>query len=126
MIYCGSDRNKDYPFQCRLATSRDLIGWKKYPRNPIFSRGEKGQWDEGAIWFTTVEPVNGRYYMWYEGYGGGEARTVPYGSYLKGGKSQVGMATMDARISIFDRSRLRRRRTISAGLNPLRRAAVPG
>ena len=27
---------------------------------------------------------------------GGTARTEPYGSYLKGGKSQVGMATLDA------------------------------
>jgi predicted GH43/DUF377 family glycosyl hydrolase len=102
MVYCGSDRNKDYPFNAGLATSKDLIGWRKYPHNPIFSRGAKGEWDEGAIWFTTVEPVNGRYYMWYEGYGGGEARTVPYGSYLKGGKSQVGMATMDAPFFYID------------------------
>ena len=64
--------------------------------NPIFSRGDEGQWDEGAIWFSTVEKINGRYYMWYEGYGGGTARTEPYGSYLKGGKSQVGMATLVA------------------------------
>ena len=96
MIYCGSDRNKDYPFHAGLATSTDLIHWTKYAANPIFSRGEEGEWDEGAIWFTTVEKINDRYYMWYEGYGGGTARTVPYGSYLKGGKSQVGMATMDA------------------------------
>ena len=96
MIYCGSDVNKDYPFNAGLATSKDLIRWTKYDANPIFSRGEEGQWDEGAIWFTTVEKIGGRYYMWYEGYGGGTARTVPYGSYLKGGKSQVGMATMDA------------------------------
>jgi len=73
-----------------------LVHWTKYPGNPIFSRGEAGAWDEGAIWFTTVEKINGRYYMWYEGYGGGTARTKAYGSYLKGGKSQVGMATLDA------------------------------
>lgn len=96
MVYGGSDQNKDYPFHAGLATSADLIHWKKYAANPIFSRGEEGQWDEGAIWFTTVEKINGRYYMWYEGYGGGTARTVPYGSYLKGGKSQIGMATMEA------------------------------
>lgn len=96
MVYCGSDCNEDYPFNAGLATSRDLVHWAKYPRNPIFSRGEKGQWDEGAIWFTTVEKINGRYYMWYEEYGGGTARTEPYGSYLKGGKSQVGMANLDA------------------------------
>ena len=96
MVYCGSDGNKDYPFNAGLATSRDLVHWAKYPGNPIFSRGDEGQWDEGAIWFTTVEKISGRYFMWYEGYGGGTARTEPYGSYLKGGKSQVGMATLDA------------------------------
>lgn len=96
MIYCGSDRHKDYPFHAGLATSTDLTRWTKYPRNPIFSRGEEGAWDEGAIWFTTVEKMNGIYFMWYEGYGGGTARTEAYGSYLKGGKSQVGMATMQA------------------------------
>jgi predicted GH43/DUF377 family glycosyl hydrolase len=96
MLYCGSDRNKDYPYNAGLATSKDLIHWTKYAGNPIFSRGVEGTWDEGAIWFTTVEKISGRYYMWYEGYGGGTARTKPYGNYLNGGKSQVGMATLDA------------------------------
>jgi predicted GH43/DUF377 family glycosyl hydrolase len=96
MMYCASDRHNDYPPDAGLATSRDLIHWTKYSGNPFFSRGDEGAWDEGAIWFTTVEKVNGRYYMWYEGYGGGTARVKPYGSYLKGGKSQVGMATLDA------------------------------
>ena len=96
MVYCGSDRYKDYPWNAGLATSRDLVHWRKYAGNPIFSRGLPGMWDEGAIWFTTIEKIKGRYYMWYEGYGGGTARTEPYGSYLKGGKSQVGMATLDA------------------------------
>jgi len=96
MLYCGSDRYNDYPWNAGLAVSADLLSWKKYDGNPIFSRGEEGEWDEGAIWFTTVEKIGGRYYMWYEGYGGGTARTEPYGSYLKGGKSQVGMATLTA------------------------------
>jgi len=96
MMYCGSAQNKDYPFNAGLATSGDLIHWTKYGGNPIFGRGEERAWDEGAIWFTTVEKINGRYYMWYEGYGGGTSRVQPYGSYLKGGKSQVGMATLDA------------------------------
>lgn len=96
MIYCGSDRYDDYPWHAGLATSRDLIHWKKYEHNPIFSRGDEGEWDEGAIWFTTVEKINGIYYMWYEGYGGGTARVEPYGTYLKEGKSQVGMATLEA------------------------------
>ncbi len=96
MIYCASDRHDDYPWYAGLATSHDLIHWKKYVGNPIFSRGKANEWDEGAIWFTTVEKINGIYYMWYEGYGGGTARWEPYGTYLHGGKSQVGMATMKA------------------------------
>jgi beta-1,2-mannobiose phosphorylase / 1,2-beta-oligomannan phosphorylase len=96
MLYCGSDCHEDYPANAGLATSKDLIHWEKYDKNPIFSRGKEGEWDEGAIWFTTVEKINGIYYLWYEGYGGGTARTEEYGSYLKGGKSQVGMATMKA------------------------------
>jgi len=96
MIYCGSDRYDDYPWHAGLATSYNLIYWEKYLNNPIFSRGEEGQWDEGAIWFTTVEKINGIYYLWYEGYGGGTARWEPYGAYLKGGKSQVGLATLKA------------------------------
>lgn len=96
MLYCGSDRFDDYPPAAGLATSRDLLHWEKYSANPIFERGNAGDWDEGAIWFTTVEKINGVYYLWYEGYGGGTARLEPYGSYLQGGKSQVGLAKMTA------------------------------
>lgn len=96
MLYCGSDKHNDYPFHCGLATSRDLIHWEKYFANPIFERGAAGEWDEGAIWFTTVEKINNRYWLWYEGYGGGTARTVPYGTYLTQGRSQIGLATLDA------------------------------
>ncbi|MFH2000538.1 MAG: hypothetical protein ABIK28_12705 [Planctomycetota bacterium] len=96
MLYCGSDRHDDYPADAGLATSHDLVHWNKYPGNPIFSRGNAGKWDEGAIWFTTVEKIADTYYLWYEGYGGGTAREEPYGSYLKGGKSQIGLATMKA------------------------------
>ena len=94
MSYCASDRYDDYPSHAGLAVSDDLVNWRKSKFNPVFSRGEEGTWDEGAIWFTTVEKVGGTYYMWYEGYGGGDARTEPYGSYLQGGKSQVGMARL--------------------------------
>ena len=96
MIYCGSDRFSDYPASAGLATSTDLVHWRKYEGNPIFSRGDQGDWDEGAIWLTTVEKIGGKYYLWYEGYGGGEARNKEYGSYLQGGKSQIGLATMEA------------------------------
>jgi predicted GH43/DUF377 family glycosyl hydrolase len=96
MMYCGSDRYEDYPWHAGLAYSHDLVCWEKYAGNPIFSRGPDGAWDEGAIWFTTVEKINGIYFMWYEGYGGGTARTEAYGTYLEGGKSQIGLATLKA------------------------------
>lgn len=96
MIYCGSDRNDDYPDQAGLAISKDLIHWEKFSGNPIFSRGKSGDWDEGAIWFTTVEKIRGKYFLWYEGYGGGVNRDVPYDSYLRGGKSQIGLAILEA------------------------------
>jgi predicted GH43/DUF377 family glycosyl hydrolase len=82
MVDCGSNRYSDYPEHAGLAVSRDLARWTKYEGNPIFSRGERGAWDEGAIWFTTVERIGDRYWMWYEGYGGGTARDEEYGSYL--------------------------------------------
>ena len=96
MLYCGSSLHQDYPFDAGLATSRDLLDWRKFEGNPIFSRGGEGEWDEGAIWFPTVEKIGGRYYLWYEGYGGGTARREPYGSYLVEGRSQIGLATLDA------------------------------
>jgi len=96
MVYCGSDRFDDYPAYVGLAVSRDLTHWNKFEGNPIFERGEAGAWDEGAIWFPTVRKVNGRYWMWYEGYGGGASRNEPYGTYLTEARSQVGLATLDA------------------------------
>lgn len=96
LLYCGSDRHDDYPFHAGLAVSGDLFHWRKYEGNPIFSRGQEDEWDEGAIWFATVEKIKDVYCLWYEGYGGGSARNQPYGSYLKEGRSQIGLATMKA------------------------------
>jgi len=96
MFYAGSDRHDDYPAHAGIATSTDLMHWTKSPPNPVFSRGEAGTWDEGAIWFTTVERIGDHYYLWYEGYGGGNSREVPYGSYLQGARSQVGLALASA------------------------------
>ena len=89
MIYAGSSEYKDYPANFGLAYSNDLINWTKYADNPIFHRGEKGNWDEGGIWFGTINKINNLYYMWYEGFGGGISRENEYG---QGGKSQIGLA----------------------------------
>jgi len=39
--------------------------WKRSKNNPVF---------------PTVEKIGGIYYLWYEGYGEGQARSEPYGS----------------------------------------------
>lgn len=96
MLYCGSDRYKDYPWSAGLATSTDLVTWKKYEGNPVFKRGYPGTFDEGAIWSTTVEKIKGRYYMYYRGQGGGDSRTVPHPDQPYLAKSQIGVATLDA------------------------------
>jgi len=96
MVDCGSDRWDDYPAQAGFAVSRDLVRWKKYAGNPIFERGEAGAWDEGAVWFPTVKRINDRYWMWYEGYGGGTSRNEAYDTNLTEARSQIGLATLDA------------------------------
>jgi predicted GH43/DUF377 family glycosyl hydrolase len=96
MTYSGSDRFQDYPFSAGLATSKDLVHWTKYSGNPIFSRGYPGTFDEGAIWFPGVIKHKGKYYMYYQGFGGGPTRDEPHPPSFSGGKSQVGMAWLDA------------------------------
>lgn len=91
MVYAGSNEYRDYLYNFGVAVSKDLHHWKKYSGNPVFSRGNKGEWDEGAIWFGTTEKINDTYYMWYEGYGGGKSRDKEY---AEGGCSQIGLARL--------------------------------
>jgi len=105
MTYAGCDRYADYPGAIGLARSRDLVEWERYPGNPIFARGEPGTWDEGALWFATVEKIGGTYWLWYEGWGTGlglatpgareASRSARDDDYGGGGKafSQIGLAT---------------------------------
>ncbi len=67
MVYAGDDATLDDSWRFGLAVSHDLVNWEKYTANPIFSKGEYGDWDDSNIWFGTVEHVAGRYWMWYEG-----------------------------------------------------------
>lgn len=71
MTYGGCDRYFDYPRAIGLARSPDLLHWERYPGNPILTRGDAGAWDEGALWFATVNKINQTYYLWYEGAGSG-------------------------------------------------------
>jgi len=105
MTYAGCERYADYPGAIGLARSNDLLNWERYPGNPIFTRGEPGTWDEGAMWFATVLKHGGTHYLWYEGWGTGlgletpeareasrSAREENYGGQGKA-FSQIGLAT---------------------------------
>ena len=84
MIYAGDDVAKDDPKHFGLAYSKDLINWKKYEHNPVFSRGPQTSWDDWAIWFGTLFRQKGSLYLLYEG-----------SSYSNPKKSQIGLALLD-------------------------------
>ena len=67
MVYAGDDSTLDDSWRFGLAVSKNLMEWKKYSGNPIFQKGSYGDWDDSNIWFGTVEHIDGRYWMWYEG-----------------------------------------------------------
>ena len=86
LVYGGTSM-RDYPDHFGLARSRDLLAWEKYPE-PVFRRGEAGQWDDGGIWVGEVAHVGETYYLWYEGRGAGRSRSEEY---APGGYSQIGL-----------------------------------
>ncbi len=92
MIYAGDDKYMDYPPYFGLAFSYDLINWYRSSQNPIFSRGKKGEWDDGGIWYAQIFEYKNKLYLWYEGWGGGESHEKEYG---RGGHSQIGLAICD-------------------------------
>ena len=108
MTYGACQKFLDYPESIGLARSKNLFQWETYPNNPIFTRGEPGDWDEGAVWCPTVHKIGNKYLMWYEGAGTGllidsdksrqasdQAREENYGGYLTTSFSQIGVATLD-------------------------------
>jgi predicted GH43/DUF377 family glycosyl hydrolase len=90
MIYAGGGKYLDYPPCFGMAFSYDLVHWTRSTQNPVFSRGKKGQWDDGAIWFGDMFLYKGKYNLYYEGWGGNDSHDQEYG---RGGHSQVGLAT---------------------------------
>jgi len=105
MFYGGCIKYFDYPIAIGLARSKDLLNWERYPQNPIFQRGKPSTWDEGALWFATVQKIDDTYYLWYEGVGTGlelkneiaklaseNCRENDYGGYKKTAFSQIGLA----------------------------------
>jgi predicted GH43/DUF377 family glycosyl hydrolase len=89
MMYCGDKKYRDYPPFFGLAFSYDLLHWYRSTQNPVFSRGKKGEFDDGAIWFGDLFPYNNKWYLYYEGWGGGASHNAEYGA---GGRSQIGLA----------------------------------
>lgn len=57
----------------------------------VICRAQREGHDRIGLATIPVQDFNGN-----EGYGGGTARTEAYESYLKGGKSQIALATMSA------------------------------
>ena len=95
MMYCGDDKYIDYPAYFGLAFSYDLVNWYRSTQNPIFSRSKKGNWDDGGIWYAQIFKYKKKWYLWYEGWGGGESHETEYGP---GGHSQIGLAIFDGEI----------------------------
>jgi len=49
-----------------MARSEDGIhDWKRFPRNPIISRGPPGDWDDCNVYKPYVIHFNGLWYLWY-------------------------------------------------------------
>ncbi|HBS85780.1 MAG: hypothetical protein A2W91_13235 [Bacteroidetes bacterium GWF2_38_335] len=52
-----------------MAFSADGIHWIKHPANPVFTKGEPGEWDCTWVESPALEynGISGEYYMWYNG-----------------------------------------------------------
>jgi predicted GH43/DUF377 family glycosyl hydrolase len=96
LVYAASrtEERIDLPEAFGLARSSDLISWEKYPNNPVFRLGKSGNWDDGAIWFGSVFPLDDYLYLMYEG---GRLIDLKSGS---PGRTQVGLARISA--DLFD------------------------
>lgn len=98
MVYQGSDTHWDFPYRFHAAWSSDLLRWNKVCSDrPLFTRGEAGTWDQGAIWQGEVLPWEGKLYLFYEGWGSEEMTHLRNRPYYPGGCSQLGLAVCDQR-----------------------------
>lgn len=66
MWYSGSD-GSSWAIGC--ATSPDGITWTKNPGNPVLRPGDKGTWDDAAVFSPSIIYDNGIFQMWYSGEG---------------------------------------------------------
>jgi len=91
--YQGSSNVYDFPDRFHIAVSDDLIHWTKIENDkPLFTRGSRGQWDQGGIWFCEIIEHEDMLYLYYEGWGRVgyvENRDQPYFQ----GRSCIGAAS---------------------------------
>lgn len=68
--YQGSSNSYDFPDRFHVAVSDDLIHWTKIDNDrPLFTRGSRGEWDQGGIWFCEIFEHEDMLYLYYEGWG---------------------------------------------------------
>lgn len=97
LCYQAGTVHGDFPERFHLAYSDDLVHFTKVQNpQPLFTRGPRGAWDQGAIWAPTVFEHEGTLYMYYEGWG--KEGDVPNrdGLYFldgQGAHSEIGIAT---------------------------------
>ena len=95
MLYQVSAKSFDYPERFHAAYSTDLIHWTKIQNSqPLMVRGEKGTWDQGAIWTGGVFEYQGSLYVYYEGWGAYSSEGDRDQAYYFPGGSRVGVATV--------------------------------
>lgn len=95
MVYQGSRRHFDFPNRFHVAYSDDLINWTKVQNEqPLFERGDYGEWDQGGIWYGEIFESGDRLYLYYEGWGIDRNVGDRDVAYFPGG-SQTGAASVE-------------------------------
>ena len=93
MAYQGSSRHVDFPDRFHIAVSDDLVHWEKVQnRQPLFTRGKEGEWDQGGMWCPEIEEHEGMLYLYYEGWGIDQKVKDRNENYFEG-HSSVGVAS---------------------------------
>lgn len=54
------------------AEASDGIKWCFYEGNPVLGRGKSGEWDNSAVFYSTVNYIDNEYKMWYMGASGND------------------------------------------------------
>ena len=94
LMYQAGANNTDFPERFHVAWSEDLLHWTKVNNpQPLFTRGARGAWDQGAIWAPAVFEYGDSLYMYYEGWGREGYVQNRDRMYFTPAHSQVGIAS---------------------------------